>query len=108
MKAKKVAFMEVVRESSMSWQWMGVRYSSTSTAVAWNILRRPLTPAGIKASEMASTYINATALILHVSCIITGNAQKQVLQLVNQANRRRIKHSELASTRDVHAASTVP
>ncbi len=55
MKAEKVAFMEVVRESSMSWQWMGVRYSSTSTAVAWNMLRRPLTPAGIKASEMAST-----------------------------------------------------
>jgi hypothetical protein len=66
MKAEKVAFMEVVRESSMSWQWMGVRYSSTSTAVAWNMLRRPLTPAGIKASEMASTYINATALRLHL------------------------------------------
>ncbi len=72
MKAEKVAFMEVVRESSMSWQWMGVRYSSTSTAVAWNMLRRPLTPAGIKASEMASTCINATALILHLSALVTA------------------------------------
>lgn len=55
MKAAKVALREVVRESSMSWQCTGVRYSSTSTAVAWNMLRRPRTPDGIRASDIAST-----------------------------------------------------
>lgn len=55
MKLVKVAFMEVVRESSMSWQWIGVRYSNTSTAVAWNMLRKPRTPDGINASDIAST-----------------------------------------------------
>ena len=55
MKLVKVALREVVRESSISWQCTGVRYSSTSTAVAWNMLRRPLTPDGIRASDIAST-----------------------------------------------------
>lgn len=55
MKLVKVALREVVRESNMSWQCTGVRYSSTSTAVAWNMLRKPLTPEGIKASDIAST-----------------------------------------------------
>ena len=64
MKLVKVALREVVRESSMSWQCSGVRYSSTSTAVAWNMLRKPLTPEGIRASDMASTCCNAYKLVL--------------------------------------------
>lgn len=56
MKLVKVALMEVVRESSMSWQCTGVKYSSTSTAVAWNILRKPRTPEGIRAAAIASTW----------------------------------------------------
>lgn len=68
MKLVKVALREVVRESSMSWQCTGVRYSSTSTAVAWNMLRKPLTPEGIRASEIASTWCNAYKLML--ACLL--------------------------------------
>ena len=64
MKLVKVALREVVSESNMSWQCTGVRYSSTSTAVAWNMLRKPLTPEGIKASEIASTWSDAYRLAL--------------------------------------------
>ena len=56
MKLVKVALRDMVRESSMSWQCTGVKYSSTSTAVACSMLRRALTPEGIRDSEMASTY----------------------------------------------------
>ncbi len=45
----------------------------------------------IKASEMASTCINFTALTLHLSPLVT--TQKRVLQLVNQAEWQRIKLS---------------
>lgn len=55
LKLVNVAFREVVRESSMSWQCTGVRYSSTSTAVAWNMRRTLRTPDGISDSEIAST-----------------------------------------------------
>ncbi len=48
----------VTRDCSMSWQCRGVRYSSTSTAVACSMLRRLRTPGGISAS--ASTSICTT------------------------------------------------
>ena len=38
------AFMASTRLDSMSWQCRGVRYSSTSTAVACSMLRRLRTP----------------------------------------------------------------
>ena len=55
MNLENCAFMASTRLDSMSWQCRGVRYSSTSTAVACSMARRLRTPGGISRSATSST-----------------------------------------------------